>query len=289
MTVVMIIKAAVSPYTPPPAYIAVAFQGFLGEFLFRKRFFFSARAIIFGLITMIFSAFQKVAIYTLIFGYNLWDSVDKLGEYVTSNLPVLKGISELSLWIIGVYVFIHLIVGTLAGITAARLPKWIAINEFNNNYGYNSETLKVMDELNKNVKRKKKPFYKKLSNIFIFLLVFTLIILSYVFPHFSKSTGAKAVIMVIRYIIIMFIWLNLLSPWLIKSYKNYFNNKKGKYSEEIETTIEIFPVLKGFVLYKWRDLKGENFFKKIKLFIIAIFIFVLNADLTGNKQENYKV
>lgn len=284
MMVVMIIKAAVSPYTPPPAYIAVAFQGILGEFIFRRKQYFSFLTVVFGVLTLSFSAFQKIFIYTLIFGYNLWEAVDKLGNYIMGQLSFLKGINSLSLWLIGIYLFIHLIVGMISGIIASKLPFWIEANKRT----YDPSIIKRIVDINEVKIRKKKKFYKKKSNILIFLMITAIIVLSYVFPHFSKSTGVKAIIMVARYIVIMFIWLSFLSPWIIKRYKKYFSGKAGKYTEEIELSFEMFPVLKGYILYRWKDLNGERFFKKIKIFLTSLFIFVLYVDLKYKSEIDIK-
>ncbi len=276
--IVLMVKAGVSPHTPPAAYFAVSLQGLIGEFLFRYKRFYRVFAIVFGIITLALSSLQKVFVLTLVYGLNLWDSINQFGAYITKQLPVLEEINDLSFWLIAIYSGIHLITGLIVGIIASKLPKWIENNEDK----FEPELLKEVkiSVINNKKKRKRKPFYKKFSSSLIFLMAVLIIVLSYIFPQFSESTGMKAVIMVIRYIIIMTIWFYFLAPLVIKLYKKFFKKKEGKYSKEIETTINMLPILKSVVLYKWKSLKNERFFKRVKLFIISVFIFVLKADFS---------
>ncbi len=274
--IVLIVKAGVSPHTPPAAYIAVSLQGIIGEILFRYKQFYKIAALIFGLITLTLSSLQKIFFLTLVYGLNLWESIDQFGSYITKQLPFLSEIEDLSLWIIGIYSGIHIITGFIVGIIAGKLPRWIEDNE----EIFDQEFLMEVKIKVKKGKRKRKPFYKKTSSILIFFMAIMIIILSYVFPHFSESTGVKALIMVVRYIIIMSLWFYFIAPLVIKLYKNIFKKKRGKYSKEIDTTINMLPVLKSAVSYKWKKYGNLSFFKRVKAFIVSIFIFVLKADLS---------
>ena len=64
--VVAIFKMMLSPQAPPPAYIAVFFQGTLGELLFfRNRKFYSLSCIILALLALLESGLQRILVLTL--------------------------------------------------------------------------------------------------------------------------------------------------------------------------------------------------------------------------------
>ena len=61
--IVLIIKGMVSPHTPLNAYIAVSFQGILGEFLLRFRKYMVISAVLLGMVTLFQSAIQKLLVF----------------------------------------------------------------------------------------------------------------------------------------------------------------------------------------------------------------------------------
>ena len=93
---VILIKAGVSPHTPPPAYIAVAFQGLTGTLFFRILNY-SVACIFFAVLAMIESALQKLIIATIIFGNSLWEAVDSLIKGIVKEFH-LPGNHTYSLW-----------------------------------------------------------------------------------------------------------------------------------------------------------------------------------------------
>ena len=70
--IVMIVKGMVSPHTPLIAFIAVGFQGLMGELLLRSKKFLLISSIALGVITLLQSALQKIIILTIVYGKSLW-------------------------------------------------------------------------------------------------------------------------------------------------------------------------------------------------------------------------
>ena len=87
--IVMIVKGMVSPHTPITAYIAVGFQGIMGELLLRSKKYLLLLSILLGSITLLQSALQKVVILTIVYGNSLWQSIDVFVNFILEQIPFL--------------------------------------------------------------------------------------------------------------------------------------------------------------------------------------------------------
>ena len=87
---VILVKALVSPHSPPMAYIAVAFQGLSGLALFALIPNTRLAAALFGLIALMESAVQKFLVMTLIFGKSLWEALDLFVKAILKDIFYAK-------------------------------------------------------------------------------------------------------------------------------------------------------------------------------------------------------
>ncbi len=74
--IVMMVKAIVSPHSPINAYLAVAFQGIIGEMLFLLIPSKNIAALLLGFLSLLESALQKLLVITIVFGQNVWEAID---------------------------------------------------------------------------------------------------------------------------------------------------------------------------------------------------------------------
>src|SRR5690349_7246116 len=74
--IVAIFKMMLSPHSPPPAYIAVFFQGLLGELLFWNRRFFTLSCLLLAVLALLESALQRILVLTLIYGNDFWKVIN---------------------------------------------------------------------------------------------------------------------------------------------------------------------------------------------------------------------
>jgi hypothetical protein len=118
---VILVKAAVSPQSPPPAYLAVAFQGFVGAALFRILSF-PIACVLLGVLAMVESALQKVIIATLVFGKSLWQAIDALFVGIVKEFSRPANLS-FSMWLIVLYTAIYAVWGLVLGIWMMRLAE----------------------------------------------------------------------------------------------------------------------------------------------------------------------
>lgn len=276
--IVLLIKAGVSPYTPPAAYFAVSLQGLLGEIFFRPKRLFHISTIIFGIVTLTLSSMQKILLLTIVYGTDLWESLNRFGSYISEQFFFLGKIENVSFLVIGFYVGFHMVSGFFIGIAASNLPRWIRESHVE------IDMKKIGEVNNKGIKnrgkkRKRKLWIQRPSGILILIMALVIISLTYIFPYFSETAGYRAIVMIIRSILIMSIWFFFISPYFIKYYKKFFKRKESKYSNEVSSVILLLPLFRAIVVYNWKVSKGTFFLKRVKKFIVKTFIYILHADL----------
>ncbi|MCX8011357.1 MAG: hypothetical protein N3A61_09405, partial [Ignavibacteria bacterium] len=274
--IVLVIKGVVSPYTPISAFIAVFIQGFLGEILFFNKNFFKLSAFVLGFISLLYSAFQKIFVLTIIFGVTLWKSLDDFFNFVLKQLPLFSDTAQLqfSYLIIGIYTSIHLVAGIAVGIWAGRLPRWLNKNLDENNEIPTQLTGKLLDINNKPHKRKK--WWQKKSGKLLFAFFLLMIVLSYFFPEFGKDKLSQILIMILRAVSILIIWYYFISPILLKIVKVFLKKKQNSYSKEVQEAIELFPHFKVVINYVWSSVAEFKGYTKLKRFLshtLALLLF----------------
>lgn len=277
--IVLIIKATVSPHTPINAYFALTVQGALGSLLLRSKKRQTLGALILGVLTLLQSALQRILVLTVIFGMNLWESINIFGNYVLeqfSFLPFELNQIDFSFWLVLVYVFIHVFFGGLIGFFASRIPAWVE-EESTKNKDY---TFELNSEIKARIGKKRKgKKWLKPSGIIILLLATAIVILSYVFPEFSASQGQKAIIMIVRSVVIMLIWYLILGPFFRKLYFKYLKSKEGKYASEIDASLAFMPVLRTIVARSWSASSSYSGYKRLKRFSVLLIFTLFTVEI----------
>lgn len=118
LTVIMI-KALVSPHSPPPAYLAVAFQGIIGALIYTLIPAFTTATFIYASLAMLESAAQKFIIMTILFGREIWTAMDAMFRDICQNWGIRAEVSA-SGWIMGIYGSIFIIWGWIIAIGLNR-------------------------------------------------------------------------------------------------------------------------------------------------------------------------
>ncbi len=276
---VMIVKAIVSPHSPVNAYLAVAFQGIIGEILFflipSKRI----AAFLLGFLSLLESSIQKILVITIVFGQNVWKAIDLFSDYVLSQFLIRSDLADsisISMILITIYMSIHLSAGILIGLWAPRLAADVK-KRIQNRF---EMKLAAFEPLNKVIKKSKKrrKIWKTFSITSIILLAIVIFILSYFFPVFEKSKGYAAVLMIFRSIVIMGIWYYIIGPFLLKYLRRFLNKKKTAYQNEINDILNIFPALRQVIIYAWAETNSVKPIKRIPRFVESILIYLLSMD-----------
>ena len=74
--IVAIFKMMLSPQAPAFAYIAVFFQGLLGELLFWNRRFYAISCILLAVLSLLESGLQRILVLTIIYGNDIWKVIN---------------------------------------------------------------------------------------------------------------------------------------------------------------------------------------------------------------------
>ncbi|MEO8934802.1 MAG: hypothetical protein ABI295_10905 [Xanthomarina sp.] len=82
LTLVLLIKLSINPYSPVPAYFAVSFQAFLGILLYSVFSINNFTIVLLCVFSFLESALQKLVTLTIIFGQSLWKALDIYMEWI---------------------------------------------------------------------------------------------------------------------------------------------------------------------------------------------------------------
>lgn len=272
--IVLIVKAMVSPHTPFPAYIAVAFQALLGFglfSLFRVNFF---SIVLLSTIAMLESAIQKILILTLFFGESLWKAMDSMIALLAKQFG--STVANGSYWIVGIYLLLYLAGGFLIAILA-----WRTIKSFKTE---NSVfILDLSNELNMDQLHVKqcvqKNNYKKL-----WVLIFIMIALSailFVFAGDNKQ-GWLAVAKTITWTLsAILIWFMLIGPLFTRAIQKLLQKKESRYSDEVLKTLSFLPVLRKLTALAWQQSRLYRGFSRWNFFFAALIHTTLTYSETA--------
>ncbi len=278
--IVVLVKVIISPNTPVNAHFAVLIQGMLGQLLFLTKRFPGTSSLLLGILASSYSAVQKVVVLTIVFGFTLWESLDQFGESVMKIFfPHSTGI-RISLLIIGIYSAIHMAGGIAAGIIAGRLPIWMKKFITENEKEINNFSLKEIEEKNNTSKGKsKRRWWKRPSGILILSFSVIFALLTYIFPFFGKNTISEVIIMIIRSVLIVFLWFTFAAPYLLKLFRKFVEKKKNIYTTEINNVIILFPRLRYLVNENWKRSDSLKGLKRIKHFVISTITILIFSDI----------
>ncbi|NNJ55615.1 MAG: hypothetical protein HKP14_05765, partial [Bacteroidia bacterium] len=133
LLIVMIIKLAVSPHSPPTAYLAVTFQAIMAGAIYSKLRINMWSTMLLGVVTLVESAIQKLLVLWLIYGNSIWKAIDQFGDYITAKMSFMAGLVS-SLVLISVYLWIYAIIGIVLGFLIYDMILYLEYNKGNVQY-----------------------------------------------------------------------------------------------------------------------------------------------------------
>lgn len=268
--IVLIVKGIVSPYTPIAAYFSVLLQGILGQILFSNKKHLPLSAFVLSITTLLFFGFQKVIVYTIVFGNTLWQSIDAYVNFIARQFNINGQNADsihFSFILISIYVFIHLAAGIFWGILAGRIPNWITSSINKNEY----DLINIKSELEikySSTEIKKGNYSKKKRRGILYLTVaVALIILSYLIPGIGANQAADVALMILRAIIITLIWYFYIAPLLMHYSKKYLKKHENIYAEDVEEIMSLLPHFKNVIRHCWIKSSEHKAFQKYRYFL----------------------
>ena len=252
---VLLIKAAVSPQSPPLAYLAVAFQGFSGAIIFKiiqKQTYATYLHSIFSLME---TAVQKLLVLWIFLGSSFFQAFDNFSKEIFQNLEV--DINSFSLVVIGFYLLTYLVWAIYIGYLGNHLPENLSQRQFK----FERNESIVIDD----TPSKKKSYLKKIG---VPLLMISGIYLLALITHseiFLKSFY--------RTLIILFIWW-LINPFLRKGLTRFFDKQRSNHRKDFSNIFSLLSSTKSkikpaFAMAK-KEVKGIKVYKEFVLNLMAL-------------------
>jgi hypothetical protein len=248
---VLMIKAAVSPHSPFPAYLAVSFQGLLGAIMFSLSRNFKLTPIVFGGLALLESAIQKILLTVLFFGMSFWKSVD---DFVVSTLKIFQLPADFSFseWIAIGYVVFYLVIGLMMGRFASKIPGLIDSLDFSGLKLYDTK-----DSANKNRKSKS-------------LIIIAFISIALSIQLISFFGGLPFIKLLARVIFFMLLFYYVVGPLTTKLIIFLSRNRSEEISKLNDDVAQLRMTVKPVVNYVNKNYHGINRFKMFVLYMIAI-------------------
>jgi hypothetical protein len=274
--IVVLIKAIVSPHSPLTAYFAVSLQGILGFILFSTKRFYKLSALLLGLLVLFFSGIQKIVVLTILFGNTLWESLNIFIKQVSTELfNITHPDMNYGYVLIAVYVLLHLVAGLFIGIYARRLPQKI---DYYKKIIPSSLENKIGEEIQQKRKRKKKSWFLRPTGIFVIVISAGIIILSYLSPELEENIAMSVILMLLRALVITFIWYTIAAPLARKYFEKFVRKRKSEYAKELEAIISMFPQFRNIVNYCWKNSENKKGLKRIRYFLSTSFYYLLLSE-----------
>jgi hypothetical protein len=248
---VLMIKAAVSPHSPFPAYLAVSFQGLLGAILFSLSRNFKLIPIVFGGLALLESAIQKILLTVLFFGLPFWKAID---DFIIStmkffNLSVDFSFSE---WIAISYVAFYLVIGLMIGRFASKIPDMISSLDFSE--------LKISNTKDSTIQNRKS---KGLLIIAVLSIALSLQLISF-------FAGLPFMQLLARVVFFMLLFYYVIGPLTTRLILLLSRNRSEEISKLNDDVAQIRLAVKPVINYVTKNYNGINRIKMFVLYMIAI-------------------
>ena len=257
LAIVLIIKMAVSPYSPFGAYVAVSFQALCGAFLFSNFSWKGFVLLVLGMVTFLESALQKLIVLTVVYGTGLWEAINIYGSWVQKKLDFVSETSTTS-FLVTLYLVVYGVCGLLAGLFIKSIIKIISRKPEVDFY------LDTMPKESESTKRKV-PFKTKV--IWVWLITVAVIVLGFSIFGGALFGWQKAIYIVFRSFLILMLWYLVIGPFLLKLVQKYLSKKESKYQKEITNAMDLFPYFRQIISFTWKQTQHLKGFNRFKFFI----------------------
>ena len=279
--IVAIFKMMLSPQAGVPAYIAVFFQGAIGELLFWNRRYFRLSCMLLSVLALLESGLQRILVLTIIYGNDLWLVVNNFFNQLLKNQKPVNA----SFWIISIYVGIHGLVGLTIGWIAGILPHKIKTWKGSMDVYHPGESKSVLSGTVRKRKRLKKIM------LVIWLLLLLIFAQSYLGPGEAWLPSNIISKILIRSAIIILGWIFLVGPLLKQILHSWLKKKQGNWKKDIEPVVKLIPLTQQIVADSWAHSARQKNFARLTLFGKMVLVRALGEEqslvyiLTGPIQS----
>jgi nucleoside-triphosphatase THEP1 len=271
--IVAIFKMMLSPQAPPPAYIAVFFQGVLGELIFfRHRRFYQLSCMVLAVMALLESGLQRILVLTIVLGNDFWQVINNFingftKQKTNTNYSLLIGIG---------YVLIHLFTGLIIGWWASLLPKRILKWQQEKKYTVVIPAETTVDAQLKN-KRKKRW---KTALLVIWLLLIGLYVQSYFKIGTPLLPAHISLKILLRSFIIVLGWIFIVGPLLTQLLHKWLKKKQSTSQQEVQEVFRLLPASQQLIIQSWKQSSVNKGWKRMNTWSKMILVNALNPITT---------
>ena len=255
--IVAIFKMMLSPQAPAFAYIAVFFQGMLGEILFWRRRYFQLSCMLLAVLALLESGLQRILVLTIVYGNDLWKVVNDFFNKLTGQANP----TNYSLWIGAGYVLIHLLMGIFVGWWSGLLP--LKIEKWSRNPVYKVD-FQVPDEVSLPMAERKR---KKRWRSWVFI-IWILLVALYVQSYFKMGTPILpahiSLKILLRSVIIVLAWVFIIGPVIKLLLHRWLQRKKSEQQPEIQKVLALLPSTQELIKQCWKKTSHDSGFKRLR-------------------------
>ncbi len=261
--IVAIFKMMLSPQAPLPAYIAVFFQGAIGELLFWNRKNYRIACILLAVFGLLESGLQRILVLTIVYGNDLWVAINDFFNKLTKQQIT----TNYSLWIGSAYVAIHVITGLIVGWWASVLPNRIMKWE---------KEMSPVRQISRSTevilpKPKKRKRLKK-SLFVVWMILIALYIQSYYRIGTPLLPTHIALKILIRSLIIVFAWIFIVGPLLKQALHYWLRKKQTRSQEDVKQVLGLLPATQQMVELSWKQSENLKGLKRLKGFAKNVLV-----------------
>ena len=267
LLIVLIIKFAVSPHSPPTSYLAVSFQALMAVLIYSRLTLSKWSAILLGVITLVESAIQKLVVWTLIYGKSLWEAVD----YMLDAMSFLGGVVS-STGLISIYLWLYVLIGIVVGYIIYDIVRYLEVNQ--GNVKYQIQAIEFDDEVG--VAKKKRGRWRVWV---IFGVFFALIGAYYFFDSEGDDVWKNWLYIFLRSTGILLLWYYALVPLFKWLFGKFLASKKHKVQVEVDETLTLLPYLRKVTKLAWKENKEEKGLNKLRNFMGDTILYSIHLKI----------
>lgn len=275
--IVISIKFLLSPNTPFTAYVAVLMQGIFAFLIFS---FISNRVIAISLLsflTAIWSSAQKIVVTTVLFGMNFWYSIDAFTIYVIKSFGFeLNNNFSMSLVLIALYFLLHLGGALFFAGLAIKLPVFLQKSEskFQHIQQKYSEFHSNLNDFQSNgCNKKNKKWYQKPTRVLLITFLLVIAFITYLNPEFGKIKLINVISMILRAIVIIFLWFSVVMPLFVKMLRKLLSTNSN--FSRLDEYTSLFPEFRKIISFCWEINSQHKRMRRIFLFLKDSFILLM--------------
>lgn len=266
--IVAIFKMVLSPQAPPTAYIAVFFQGLLGELLFWNRRTYRISCLILAVLALLESGFQRIFVLTIVYGNDFWKAINDFLNRLTGQ----KNVTNYSLVIGGAYVVLHLITGLIVGWWASLLPGKIVQWSKDNR-------LKIAIS---NVEGTEYLIPKRKRGRFWLFIVWIILIALYVQSYFKIGEPLLpthvSLKILLRSLIIVLAWVFMIGPEIKNLLHTWLQKKRAGVQPEMQKVFALLPETQLLMAESWKRTKSRRGLKRLQDFARTVIFNALREQ-----------